>query len=693
MKYNLLQDLIGFFGGDEVDIQCLGLWSTDARRTALWADAEEDHRLILCSEFNENFAIHSADTTLVAGGTRTEVALHWNAVETEVSSGGYMRLQRRQGGSNDPWQYFSIGEFDVLNEITVHEDSTIEFYNSQYLTLDQGEAHVWRNRDEDQDGVPDEITFIDPTLLTQAWQCKLAEYRIEQEMCNGNVHYTPVFEISILGEIENPWKIDGELSQGISTSHGDFPFKVRIDWSTATDQNDIIDQFRVYRRPYEPANPNDLAWQQIFSSEDFTWFIDQDIAAGVLYEYKVGAIVNCASSVEQSATDVSIQEFFPPEPHNIGFRSASGGVSGEILFEDGSPSGNARVEVKPQGAVGARNSLELEASEYVKLDLNELTGASSSNWPNIHSHEPGHEWSISQWIQIPTNSWTSLTPEEAQTGIPLVAFNYTNPSTQLVNEAFSIRATTENNQEISLQLVQAGVASPFNVSMEPGMFNHLIVTLTNDISNLNSNQPSLQIQVTCSDDQWEISPETGIVELNIPAEEINEIRRIGILWNAASYAAPSCSDPFSLNFAPLSTSSQQAACNYESAGCSDPQANQLSGQSTAEYDAHTAETDVACDYGNMGTGQLISVRWFSDDSPNPDEAPAIYALNGSEELLVHDFHADLIAVHAAAGVFTPTLCLSCTKLAAGQYRIRVNDHSAMSTGEPAQNFRQLLRSQ
>lgn len=677
-----VSELNGFFGGDEVDIQCMGLWTTDARRTALWADSEADHRLILCASFNEAFAITSADTTKSSDGLKTEATLHWNTDTASAASGGYMRVQRRQAGSNDPWKYFSIANTDVLSSLNLADfQDSLELYNAAFLTTDRSEAHIWRNSDEDLDGSPDMISFSDPTLLTSAWQCKQAEYRIEQEMCAGETFYTAPFPINILGDIENPWKIDGELSQGITTSHGDFPFKVRIDWSTATDQNDLIDQFRVYRRPYEPANPNELAWQQIFSSEDFTWFIDQDISAGVLYEYKVGAIVNCATESQETT---AITEFFPPEPYNIGFRSASGGVSGEVLYEDGAASGGTKIEVLPQGEVGARNSIELDHQEYIKLDLNNLTDESATNWPDINSHIPGAEWSLSQWVQIPTESASSISEEEADAGLPLMAFNFTDPATQIVNEAFSIRAASAPSGQMELQLLQAGVPTPLGVFLDAGMFNHLIVTVINDPSDPESNSPGLVVQVTCAEDQWDILPSTGSAMLILQPNEVNEVREnwTSIYWNAASYASPSCSDPFGDNFAPLATSAQQSSCDYDTnnPGCSDPDVNQLTGSNQATFDVHLAEDD-ACDYGVLSTGKALSIRWFSDDSQSANEAPAIYALNGEVETLIQNFHEDLMAVETAAGSgYAYSMPVLHTKLPEGSYRVRVHNNITNQSG-------------
>ena len=83
----------------------------------------------------------------------------------------------------------------------------------------------------------------------------------------------------------------------------------------------MIDQFRLFRRLYTPADVDNDAWEQIFASEDINTWIDWDVAAGTLYEYRVGAVITCG-------TGNSVQQYYNPTPYPIGFRSNYGGGPG-----------------------------------------------------------------------------------------------------------------------------------------------------------------------------------------------------------------------------------------------------------------------------------------------------------------------------------------------------------------------------
>lgn len=660
-----------FNGGDEVEISAMVFWSTPARRTALWSYEEADNKEVLCTEVND-FTM-TDNPAEISGNGNSSVTVTWNEGAVK-STGGYMRLQRRNAAHADQdgggWMY-------------IDDNGT--------TTANVSNARVWFNQDTDGDLAPDPISFTDSDLPHSIWECQRVEYRVEQEMCTS-LNYTAPVGVNIIGSLENPWIIDGGISSGIDVSQGRYPFKVKIDWSTATDQADNIAQFRVYRRPYQPATPNAIAWAQIFSSEDFTWYIDQDIAAGTLYEYRVGAVMTCTTdatdvsvdnpddSAEGSTTTTQLQEFFPPAPYPVGFRSSMGAVAGEILFENNSPSGNVRVSVTPQGAVNSRNSLELEENEYLKLDLNNLTENSAEVWPDIHSETPGNEWSISQWIQAPDSTVSN------HDEFPLVSFNIEDPSTLAIKEAFSIWGNTVDAPEghFDLKLKQAGTSlsfEPDTIRLQDDTYYHINIQLLND-----SVAPDFVVGVTVlSDTSSTALPVSGARQLSGTAESLSEMRAgwHSITWNAAGASSLVCGDPFAENFVPLAISTNQESCVYgtEDLGCSDP----MVAAAPAGYDAHTAE-EAACDYSNLSYGELITVRWFSDASASPAEAPAIFRMTPNGEELFWNFHGDLQSVHAANPVGYPYSMPVLSKvLPEGNYRVRVLDNGLI--GQPdAANF-------
>lgn len=636
-----------FNGGDEVEISAMVFWSTPARRTALWSHEEPDNREVLCTDVNA-FTMTDGPAAINTGNG-SSVTVAWN--EGLKSTGGYMRLQRRNAANaSEPgggWAY--IG-------------------NDGDTTLVMADTKVWLNDDADQNGTVDAISYTDDQLPHAMWECQRVEYRVEQDMC-GQYNYTPVIGVNILGTLENPWILDDNLSNGIQVSEGRYPFKVKIDWATATDPQGEIAQFRVYRRLYQPATPDADTWEQIFSSEDFTWYIDQDIAAGTLYEYRVGALMSCTTGGGQSS-EVTLQEFFPPAPYDIGFRSSMGAVSGEVLFENESPSGNVKVEVSPQSVMNARNSLELEDNEYFSLDLKNLSLGSANVWPDIHSTTPGNEWSISQWIQVPENT------VENNTEFPLVSFNIEDAATLVVSEAFSIWGSTDGAPagHFNLKLKQAGSSLPFtpsNIQLKDDTYYHVTLNMKNEDA-----APGFSVTASVlSDESSTLPPMVGQRLLSGTDESLAEMRAgwHSITWNAAGAAALECGDPFALNFSPLAIATSQDACNYSetTTGCTDSDIaiNDL------EFDANLAEGS-ACNYSSIGYGELITARWFSDSSEDSNEAPAVFEVNGSNETLVHNFHSNIQAAYSANPSEYPySMPVMSVQLPPGNYRMRVLDNS------------------
>ena len=236
--------------------------------------------------------------------------------------------------------------------------------------------------------------------------------------------FTPSIVVPIQGTSVDPWHMVDPLEEyAVDVSQGKYKNRVEIDWAPALDNGiNQIDQFRVYRRLYQPSNPLESQWEQIFSSEDITWFFDLDLAAGTLYEYRVGAIVTCDADGGNNVT-----EYHNPTPYPIGFRSNVGKVEGQIHFEDGSPVDSVFVVVEPQGSNLSRNSLLLEANEFVTFDLNryeQIEGGAIQMWPNIHTTSTGTVGtapshlayidstglrvedgiSISQWVSVPKST-------------------------------------------------------------------------------------------------------------------------------------------------------------------------------------------------------------------------------------------------------------------------------------------------
>ncbi|MDG2426288.1 MAG: hypothetical protein P8M07_06875, partial [Flavobacteriales bacterium] len=240
--------------------------------------------------------------------------------------------------------------------------------------------------------------------------------------------------------------------------------------------------------------------------------------------------------------------------------------------------------------------------------------------------------------------------------------------------AFSIWGTSDEASAGNYRLLlrQGGTSYPFNIELEKGAFNHIIVNVSNG---LESPVPGIYVSLTTHADATEIGlPETGTLPL-AGADDMLAMVRAGwhsILWNGAAHGSAECSDPFGSNFAPLSVSGLQASCEYLAGGCTDPEVNTV----TDTYDNNRAESG-ACNYDALGSGELISVRWFSDGSTgSPTEAPAIYKIVDGVESLYHSFQSDLEDVYdASPSTYPYSMPVLTVKLPAYDYRIRVKDSS------------------
>ena len=246
-----------FTGGDPVVISAAVLWATEGRRTMLWSDRDLEHNVLtMCTDISQDFAMQGdpqesqhdlqGDWTYTdAGNTEhvyladdsvgvSHITLKWNHSSVAYSSGGTMRLQRRNyedfGGTNNGWEY-ATG--------LAHRPWS---FNAE-------DAKPFYNVDADANGNLDILSYTDSTLFHDMWSCETAEYRVEQDMC-GDLFHTPSIYVSIQGNVSDPWKYVDELNDGVVVSEGRYFSKVQIDWSSAVDGEGLIDQFRLYRRLY-----------------------------------------------------------------------------------------------------------------------------------------------------------------------------------------------------------------------------------------------------------------------------------------------------------------------------------------------------------------------------------------------------------------------------------------------------------
>lgn len=116
----------------------------------------------------------------------------------------------------------------------------------------------------------------------------------------------------------------GEITS-ITASKGYYPNYTTLEWTT---DDQPIDNFEILRRPYRAGQDDESGWVTIAtepaSSQTSYIFNDELGQPGLVYEYRVVATVKC---VDQTVGNPSAIE--------RGFRSPTGTISGQILFDYG----------------------------------------------------------------------------------------------------------------------------------------------------------------------------------------------------------------------------------------------------------------------------------------------------------------------------------------------------------------------
>ena len=533
-------------------------------------------------------------------------------------------------------------------------------------TTDPDAAYVWYNSDYPIDGIVDPITFVD-SLDNSIWECETVMYRVEQLLCvtdpsGPETFYTPAESVSVLGSQEDPWLTDDSQQENIVVTEGRYPFKVRIEWDNALGAENLVDQFRLYRRLYTPAQPDPEAWEQIFSSEDITWFIDQDLAAGTLYEYRVGAVLDCGG-------DAGAEEFFSPAPYQIGFRSAIGGVTGEIRYESNPEVGVplVLVELEPQGTNNARQSLAFDHNEYVTFhysDFQESDGT-VSHWPSLTTADStGEVISLGQWISVPSTSLTAEIPPFAGVDSSLwgtvpkeiPSFNALRTRSNDVREFVSLWAQKIDGDPNHFRYAfrQNGkLKTMTDAKVELDAWNYMMLSLENT-DPANPGEPhGMRLTLRTSIDT--LLEDNSLIALQYDLrgnpDDVASYRSNlhSWLWNAAAVREKSCNDPFSTNFDATVSNGQRNICiPFEPAGCSDPFLNNVNYLPYASYDATFGVEE--CDYSYFGHGQTVTLLWATDASEYPHEIPQILRVTESgEEVVQQTFTGDLELFHDRLG--------------------------------------------
>lgn len=161
----------------------------------------------------------------------------------------------------------------------------------------------------------------------------------------------------------------------LKCSKGYFSNMVQLEW--ATPNIDLIDQYRIYRKVYGASGDSVLVGTATKGSGAY---YDNTAVSGVLYRYTLIGVMYCAGFTRYS--NVS---------DDLGFRSASGTVSGRISYQGGFALKNAKVMVTPASSAQLGASILLSGTGQLSVPssatLSFTNGITTENWfkPNATS--------------------------------------------------------------------------------------------------------------------------------------------------------------------------------------------------------------------------------------------------------------------------------------------------------------------
>lgn len=145
-------------------------------------------------------------------------------------------------------------------------------------------------------------------------------------------------------DIRFPWDIlylyDTFGEDYFTVSKGYYGDKVKIEWELKNNisGNSAVTGFKIYRRVYNPVNPNSWGSSIANLAAASTFFEDKYIEGGILYEYKL-----YASGV--NSTELKYRNYIA----GIGFRSPTAIVTGNINFKGGNPVKDVLIRANSKG--------------------------------------------------------------------------------------------------------------------------------------------------------------------------------------------------------------------------------------------------------------------------------------------------------------------------------------------------------
>ncbi|MFB6342252.1 LamG-like jellyroll fold domain-containing protein [Saccharicrinis sp. FJH62] len=122
------------------------------------------------------------------------------------------------------------------------------------------------------------------------------------------------------------------IPESIDASKGYFNDRVVLEWAVDPDQRPDINAFEIYRKS---SKANSFTLLSTVTNPNATEYVDKDLDANVLYQYKIIARAECNSSYEYSE-----------EQFTEGFRTNVGIVSGKTSFAGGNAVQGVEIRVE-----------------------------------------------------------------------------------------------------------------------------------------------------------------------------------------------------------------------------------------------------------------------------------------------------------------------------------------------------------
>ncbi|KAA6351923.1 hypothetical protein EZS27_000720 [termite gut metagenome] len=322
-----------------------------------------------------NFIIQRADNLefLNAQTIVSDLGINYRSYEEDISNFNlngtyYYRIHRSSDPSGWGW---TAG---VSASTVISSNHKVIAPNSAHVTLDADQRHAKITWDYD-DGIwsSNSKVYISRINMTTGGTKELIEvpnnstgtvkeYTDELYlMCNNykyEVQVKPGASAYIVAEpvttAENVIPVENGNLSSLTVSKGYFSDRVELEWTT---DGGPLNEFSIQRR--ERGTNNDfLQIDKVTASNATTFYqyVDNRLPAGILFDYKVTGIINCAGTL--LSTDPLL---------DVGFRTPTGDIYGRVTFENGQAVENVELNVTTEVPIDSK-SLEFTTGAVATVD-------------------------------------------------------------------------------------------------------------------------------------------------------------------------------------------------------------------------------------------------------------------------------------------------------------------------------------